>query len=54
MLGRPGRDATRECGAPRGYMRILDQHKYYPPMAEEELVEKALQRMARVLPNQGH
>jgi hypothetical protein len=34
-------------------MRILDQHKYYPPMAEQELVEKALQRMAGVLPAQG-
>jgi len=35
-------------------MRILDQHKYYPPMAEQELVEKALQRMAAALPDQGH
>ena len=35
-------------------MRILDQHKYYPPMAEQELVEKAFQRMAAVLPDQGH
>jgi hypothetical protein len=35
-------------------MRILDQHKYYSPMAEQELVEKALQRMAGVLPDQGH
>jgi Plasmid pRiA4b ORF-3-like protein len=42
------------CGGPRGYMRILDQHKYYPPMAEQELVEKALQRMAGVLPAQSH
>src|SRR4029077_7147532 len=50
-----GRAATppEECGGPRGYMRILDQHKYYPPMAEQELVEKALQRMAGVLPDQG-
>jgi hypothetical protein len=43
-----------ECGGPRGYMRILDQHKYYPPMAEQELVEKALQRIAGVLPDRGH
>jgi hypothetical protein len=35
-------------------MRILDQHKYYPPMAEQELVEKALQRMAGALPGQSH
>ena len=51
-----GRAATppQECGGPRGYMRILDQHKYYPPMAEQELVEKALQRMAGVLPDQSH
>ena len=34
-----GRAATppEECGGPRGYMRILDQHKYYSPMAEQEL-----------------
>jgi hypothetical protein len=40
-----GRATTppEECGGPRGYMRILDQRKYYPPMAEQELVEKALQ-----------
>jgi hypothetical protein len=51
-----GRAATppEACGGPRGYMRILDQHKYYPPMAEEELVEKAFQRMAGVLPDQSH
>ena len=51
-----GRAATppEQCGGPRGYMRILDQHKYYPPMAEQELVEKALQRMAGVLPDQSH
>ena len=51
-----GRAATppEECGGPRGYMRILDQHKYYPSMAEQDLVEKALQRMAGVLPDQGH
>ena len=51
-----GRAATppEACGGPRGYMRILDQHKYYPPMAEQELVEKALQRMAGVLPDQSH
>src|SRR4029077_19617656 len=42
-----------ECGAPRGYMRILDQHKHYPPMAEQELVENALQCMAGVLPDQS-
>jgi hypothetical protein len=35
-------------------MRILDQRKYYPPMAEQELVEKALQRIAGVLPDRGH
>src|SRR6266478_3630788 len=48
-----GRAATppEECGGPRGYMRILDQHKYYPPMAEQDLVEKALQRIAGVLPD---
>jgi hypothetical protein len=44
----------QECGGPRGYMRILDQHKYYPPVTEQELVEKALQRIAGVLPDQGH
>ena len=33
-------------------MRILDQHKHYPPMAEQELVENALQYMAGVLPDQ--
>ena len=44
----------QECGGPRGYMRILDQHKYYPPMAEQELVEKALQRIAGLLQDQGH
>jgi hypothetical protein len=51
-----GRAATppEECGGPRGYMRILDQLKYYPPMAEQELVEKALQRIAGVLPDRGH
>jgi Plasmid pRiA4b ORF-3-like protein len=51
-----GRAATppEECGGPRGYMRILDQRKYYPPMAEQELVEKALQRIAGVLPDLGH
>ena len=51
-----GRAATppEECGGPRGYMRILDQHKYYPPMAEQELVEKALQRIAGVLPDRSH
>ena len=51
-----GRAATppEECGGPHGYMRILDQHKYYPPMAEQELVEKALQRIAGVLPDRGH
>ena len=50
-----GRAATppEACGGPRGYMRILDQHKYYPPMAEQELVEKALQRMAGALPGQS-
>jgi hypothetical protein len=42
------------CGGTRGYMRILDQYKYYPPMAEQELVENALQRMAGVLPAQSH
>ena len=49
-----GRAATppEECCGPRGFMRILDQHKYYPPMAEQDLVEKALQRMAAVLPDQ--
>jgi hypothetical protein len=51
-----GRAATppEECGGPRGYMRILDQRKYYPPMAEQELVEKVLQRIAGVLPDRGH
>ena len=51
-----GRAATppEECGGPRGYMRILDQRTYYPPMAEQELVEKALQRIAGVLPDRGH
>ena len=51
-----GRAATppEACGGPRGYMRILDQHKYYPPMAEQELIEKAFQRMAGVLPDQSH
>jgi hypothetical protein len=51
-----GRAATppEACGGPRGYMRILDQHKYYPPMAEQEQVEKALQRMAGVLPDRSH
>jgi hypothetical protein len=51
-----GRAATppEECGAQRGYMRILDQHKYYPPMAEQELVENALQCVAGVLPNRVH
>ena len=51
-----GRAATppEECGGPLGYMRILDQRKYYPPMAEQELVEKALQRIAGVLPDRGH
>ena len=51
-----GRAATppEACSGPRGYMRMLDQHKYYPPMAEQELVEKALQRMAGVLPDQSH
>ena len=44
---------SEECGAPRGYMRILD-HKHYPPIAEQELVEKALQCMAGVLPDQSH
>jgi hypothetical protein len=34
-------------------MRILDQHKHYPPMAEQELVENALQYMAGVLPDQS-
>jgi hypothetical protein len=45
-----GRAATppEECGAQRGYMRILDQHKHYPPMAEQELVENALQCVAGV------
>jgi Plasmid pRiA4b ORF-3-like protein len=38
-----GRAATppEECGGPRGYMRILDRHKYDPPFVERELVEKA-------------
>ena len=51
-----GRAATppQECGGPRGYMRILDQHKYYPPIAEQELVKNALQRIAGVLPDQSH
>ena len=44
---------SEECGAPRGYMRILD-HKHYPPIAEQELVEKALLCMAGVLPDQSH
>ena len=44
---------SEECGAPRGYMRILD-HTHYPPIAEQELVEKALQRIAGVLPARGH
>jgi hypothetical protein len=35
-------------------MRILDQHKYFPPLAEQELLENALQRMAGVLPDQSH
>jgi hypothetical protein len=35
-------------------MRILNQHKCYPPVTEQELVEKALQRIAGVLPDQGH
>ena len=50
-----GRAATppEECGGPRGYMRILDQHKHYPPMAEQEPVENALQYMAGVLPDQS-
>jgi hypothetical protein len=50
-----GRAATppEECGAQRGYMRILDQHKHYPPMAEQELVENALQCVAGVLPDQS-
>ena len=45
-----GRAATppEECGGPYGYMRIPDQHKYYPLIAEQKLVEKALQRMAGV------
>src|SRR3984893_4648242 len=34
-------------------MRILDQHKHYPPMAEQELVENALQCVAGVLPDQS-
>ena len=37
-----------------GTLRILDQHQYYPPVTEQELVEKALQRIAGVLPDQGH
>ena len=28
--------------------------KYYPPVTEQELVEKALQRIAGALPDQGH
>jgi len=46
-----GRAATppEVCGGPRGYLRILDQHKYHSPFAEHELVEKAFQRMASVI-----
>ena len=49
-----GRAATppEDCGGPRGYLRILDRHKYHPPVAEQELVEKAFQRMAAGLPDQ--
>ncbi len=51
-----GRAATppEECGGPRGYMQILDRHKYDPPFAERELVEKALQRITSALPNQNY
>ena len=47
-----GRAATppEECGGPRGYMRILDWHKYDPSSIEPELVERAFQRMASALP----
>ena len=51
-----GRAATppEDCGGSRGYLRILDRHKYHPPVAEQALVEKALQRMASALPEQNH
>lgn len=47
-----GRAATppEACGGPRGYMQILDRHKYDPPFAEQEVVEKALQRVTSALP----
>ena len=50
-----GRAATppEECGGPRGYMHILDRHKYHPPFAEQHLVEKAVQRIASTLPNEN-
>jgi len=50
-----GRAATppEECGGPRGYLHILDRHKYHPPFAEQHLVEKAFQRMASALPNEN-
>jgi hypothetical protein len=54
--GLAGRAATppEECGGPRGYMRILDRHKYHPPLAEQELAEKAFQRIVSALPDQNH
>jgi hypothetical protein len=50
-----GRAATppEECGGPRGYMRILDRHKYDLPLAEQHLVEAAFQRMASCLSEQN-
>ncbi len=50
-----GRAATppEECGGPRGYMRILDRQTYHPPIAEQELAEKAFQRLASALPDQN-
>ena len=46
--------SNRERSWIGGYLRILDRHKYDPPMAEQALVEKAFQRMASALPEQNH
>ena len=50
-----GRNAVppEGCGGPRSYMRILDRHKYCPPVVEQALVEQALERMAKALPDQN-
>ena len=54
LLGRPGRDATGRMRRSARVHANSGSAQVLSARAEQELVEKALQRIAGVLPDRGH